>query len=112
MNFYIFANYLYLGTTIKLQEGESWVVVLVTSVMKRTQMLDAAKEMVFVDSTCSCEASSATMTILLAATKVGALPLAVLIHPFQTMDNYLQAFKLLKHHFPRCFGGNDVCFIY
>ncbi|XP_071044336.1 uncharacterized protein [Parasteatoda tepidariorum] len=75
--------------------------------MKRIHNSNFAKEMIFVDSTSGCEGLSSTMTILLAATKIGALPISVLIHSGQTMENYINAFALLKKNFPLCFGGND-----
>ncbi|GFW35116.1 SWIM-type domain-containing protein [Trichonephila clavipes] len=64
-------------------------------------------EIIFIDSTSSCEASSSTITILLSATKVGALPLAVMIHASQSIQNYINAFQLLKMNFPQCFWGQD-----
>lgn len=76
--------------------------------MQRLHSLVSSKEMSFVDSTCSCEATSTSLTVFLTSTKVGALPLAVLIHPTQTAENYINAFKLLEDSFPSCFGGQTV----
>ena len=76
--------------------------------MQRLHSLESSKEMIFVDSTCSCESTSTSITILLTSTKVGALPLAVLIHPAQSTESYVNAFKLLKENFPLCFGGKSV----
>ncbi|GFR23848.1 SWIM-type domain-containing protein [Trichonephila clavata] len=75
--------------------------------MKRNHPLSSSKEIIFIDSTASCETSSSTITIMLSATKVGALPLAVMIHASQCMQNYINAFELLKMNFPQCFGGQD-----
>lgn len=100
------------GTTVRYIRGESWVVILVTPVMKRVQLLDSSKEMIFVDTTCSCEISSSSLTIFLAATKAGAIPVAAVIHSSQTKENYEKAFQLLKDNFPHCFGGRDVRFFY
>ncbi|GFY31643.1 SWIM-type domain-containing protein [Trichonephila clavipes] len=97
-----------IGTTVKVHEDHLWAVLLVTPLMKRNHHLFSSKEIIFIDSTSSCEASSSTITILLSATKVGALPLAVMIHASQSIQNYINAFQLLKMNFPQCFGGQDV----
>ncbi|GFV45680.1 SWIM-type domain-containing protein [Trichonephila clavipes] len=96
-----------IGTTVKVHEDHLWAVLLVTPLMKRNHHLFSSKEIIFIDSTSSCEASSSTITILLSATKVGALPLAVMIHASQSIQNYINAFQLLKMNFPQCFGGQD-----
>ncbi|GFQ81501.1 hypothetical protein TNCT_690131 [Trichonephila clavata] len=51
--------------------------------MKRNHPLSSSKEIIFIDSTASCETSCSTITILVSATKVGALLLAVMIHASQ-----------------------------
>ncbi|GFW26807.1 SWIM-type domain-containing protein [Trichonephila clavipes] len=99
-----------IGTTVKVHEDHLWAVLLVTPLMKRNHHLFSSKEIIFIDSTSSCEASSSTITILLSATKVGALPLAVMIHASQSIQNYINAFQLLKMNFPQCFGGQDVMY--
>lgn len=73
--------------------------------------LASSGEMVFIDSTSSCDSSSSTVTILLSATSVGAVPIAVLVHASQTLSSYAKAFQLLKTNFPNCFGGQDVKFL-
>ncbi|GFV75450.1 SWIM-type domain-containing protein [Trichonephila clavipes] len=95
------------STTVQVHEGHLWAVLLVTPLMKRNHHLFSSKEIIFIDSTSSCEASSSTITILLSATKVGALPLAVMIHASQSFQNFINAFQLLKMNFPQCFGGQD-----
>ena len=105
---HIFLYFTFLGTTVHFHEGDLWAILLATPVMKRIQKSQFAKEIIFVDSTTGCEASSSTMTILLAASKVGAVPICVLIHSGQTMESYISGFDLVKKSFPQCFGGNDV----
>ncbi|GFX15758.1 SWIM-type domain-containing protein [Trichonephila clavipes] len=97
-----------IGTTVKVHEDHLWAVLLVTPLMKRNHHLFSSKEIIFIDSTSSCEASSSTITILLSATKVGALPLAVMIHASQSIQNYINAFQLLKMNFPQSFGRQDL----
>ncbi|GFR01670.1 SWIM-type domain-containing protein [Trichonephila clavata] len=96
-----------IGTTVKFHDDHLWAVLLVTPLMKKNHPLSSSKEIIFIDSTASCETSSSTITIMLSATKVGALPLAVMIHASQCMQNYINAFELLKMNFPQCFGGQD-----
>ncbi|GFR10665.1 SWIM-type domain-containing protein [Trichonephila clavata] len=95
------------STTVKFHDDHLWAVLLVTPPMKRNHPLSASKEIILIDSTASCETSSSTITIMLSATKVGALPLAVMIRASQCMQNYINAFELLKMNFPQCFGGQD-----
>ncbi|KAL1480482.1 hypothetical protein MTO96_050990 [Rhipicephalus appendiculatus] len=82
-----------------------WAVVVVTPIMRRAQNLELAREIAFVDSTASCETTRCTVTVVLTATKAGAVLLAVLIHKEQSTNGYLAAFKLLKEAHPLCFGG-------
>ncbi|KAH7948385.1 hypothetical protein HPB52_021092 [Rhipicephalus sanguineus] len=89
----------------RTDDGQFWVVLVVTPIMRRAQQLKAASEMVFIDSTSSCDASHSTLTVLLTATNAGAIPIAVLIHNSQSTQGYCTAFTLLKDSFPTCFGG-------
>ncbi|KAH8028364.1 hypothetical protein HPB51_016187 [Rhipicephalus microplus] len=99
------------GTHISVTRGGSsacWAVVVVTPIMRRAHNLELAREIVFVDSTASCDTTKCTVTVVLTATKAGAVPLAVLIHKEQSTDGYLAAFKLLKEAHPLCFGGQPA----
>ncbi|CAN7999700.1 unnamed protein product, partial [Ixodes hexagonus] len=94
--------------TAQSQDGLSWAVLVVTKIMHRTQQLAAASEVVFMDSTSSTNGTQSTTTVLLAATKAGAIPLAVLLHNCQSADSYAHAFHLLKSSYTACFGGAHV----
>uniref|UniRef100_A0A131YDP9 Uncharacterized protein n=2 Tax=Rhipicephalus TaxID=426455 RepID=A0A131YDP9_RHIAP len=76
--------------------------------MHRAQSLESAKDIIFVDSTSSCDTEGNTATVLLTATKAGAVPVAVLVHSSQTRECYRAAFQLLKDKYPSCFGNNKV----
>ncbi|CAN7949162.1 unnamed protein product, partial [Ixodes hexagonus] len=91
--------------TAKEADGGGWAVLVVTPLMKRVQETDAAKNIVFIDSTSSVDDSQSTTTVLLAATKAGAIPLAVVIHCSQSTQGYSTAFGLVKQNYPLCFGG-------
>ncbi|XP_040077985.2 uncharacterized protein LOC115331187 [Ixodes scapularis] len=92
-------------TTTKSSDGTCWAVLVVTGIMKRAQGLDAAREIVFLDSTASCDESQCSVTVVLAATPAGAIPLAVLLHSSQSTESYAAAFGLLKRKYPFCIGG-------
>jgi len=97
---------------ISQEDGSShWTVLVVTPVMARVQTIGASAEQIFCDSTSSCDAGQSTVTLLLTASKAGALPIAVLIHDGQSTDSYTCAFQLLKNAYPLCFGGNDVSYL-
>lgn len=102
------------GVDVKLgrsEDGQYWVVLVATPIMRRAQLLNAATEIIFIDSTSSCDASRSTVTVLLAATNAGAVPIAVLIHNSQSAQGYCTAFTLLKDTFPTCFGGLSVSYL-
>ncbi|KAH8040160.1 hypothetical protein HPB51_009538 [Rhipicephalus microplus] len=77
-------------------------------IIQRTHNLELARDIDFVDSTASCDTTKCTVTVVLTATKAGAVPLAVLIHKEQSTDGYLATFKLLKEAHSLCFGGQPA----
>lgn len=89
-------------------DKENWSVLVVTPIMKRTQKLAAAGEIVFIDSTSSCESTQSSITPILIATKGGAVPIGILVHCAQSTECYERGFRLLQNNFPRCFGGKSV----
>ncbi|CAN8026041.1 unnamed protein product, partial [Ixodes persulcatus] len=70
--------------TARTQDGCCWAVLVVTGIMRRTQQLAAASEVVFMDSTSSTDGTQSTTT---------------------STDSYVHAFHLLKSSYPDCFGG-------
>ena len=102
-----------LGHIVQMkEEGGSWAVLVVTSVMSRVQQLASSREQIFCDSTSSCDASQSTVTFLLSATKAGGFPIAILIHDGQSKDSYCNAFKLLRESCPSCFGEENVSYVF
>jgi hypothetical protein len=83
-------------------------VLVVTDVMKRAQAMSCSKEIIFIDSSSSCDSTAATVTVLLTATSAGAVPIGILIHESQSKEGYTEAFSMLKENFPQCFGGEKV----
>jgi hypothetical protein len=101
----------YSGVSLFVKETSPYAVLVVTDVMRRAQMLPSSKEMIFIDSSSSCDSTQATVTTLLTVTKAGAVPIGVVIHESQSTAGYTDAFAMLTEHFPKCFGGEKViCF--
>jgi len=50
----------------------------------------------------------ASVTVILTATKGGAVPIGILVHRQQTSLSYEKGFKMLNEFFPNCFGGLEV----
>lgn len=96
------------GVDVKIHNEDTgfWVILLVTPIMRRAQLLASSSETIFVDSTAACARN--TVTVLLTATAAGAVPIAVMVHNSQTTDTYAPGFKLLKDNYPFCFGGFEV----
>jgi len=102
-------SYLFLGTEIIINQNKPWCVLVVTGVMTRAQSLPTADELVFIDSSSSCDATQSTVTTVLVASTAGAIPVAVLIHEGQSAESYEAAFSLLRQHHSQCFNGREVC---
>ncbi|KAE8741294.1 hypothetical protein FOCC_FOCC013182 [Frankliniella occidentalis] len=95
------------GTTVVVCSEAPWCVLVVTPIMKRAQTLQSAGEIIFVDSTGTVDASHSNVTVVSTATKIGAVPICMLMHESQTTVCYTKAFGLLAQHFPKAFGGNS-----
>jgi len=63
------------GTQVLLSATKPWCVLVVTDVMRRAQTLYTADELVFIDSSCSCDVTQSTVTMVLVASKAGPFPL-------------------------------------
>lgn len=96
----------------KTEDESRWCVTVVTPIMKRAQALMESKEIIFVDSTSSCDSEQTTITLVLTATKGGGIPIAALLHNHQDEVAYTFAFKSLQEHYPNCFGGQQVRTVY
>ncbi|KAE8743392.1 hypothetical protein FOCC_FOCC010997 [Frankliniella occidentalis] len=95
------------GTTVKVLADSPWAVVVATPVMKRAQSLACSSRIIFVDTSASCDSMSTNVTLMLTATKAGAIPIGILLHEAQTTESYERAFSLFKETFPNAFGGKE-----
>ncbi|KFM75476.1 hypothetical protein X975_06892, partial [Stegodyphus mimosarum] len=71
--------------------------------MKRAHQLAASQEVVFVDSTSSCDSENHSITFMLTSCAAGAAPLGIIITKGQTQDIYTQGFQLLKDNISESF---------
>ena len=102
------ASYEEKGVKILINE-EPFAVVICTPLMQRAHKLPYSKDIVFSDSTASCDAHNHSITFMLTPCAVGAVPLAVIITKGQSMNDYKIGFELVKNCVgPDGFGGE--CF--
>lgn len=87
------------GGLIEIEETPL-TIAIVTPIMKRAHSYSFSKDILFVDSSSNCDQGNSTITFFFGASKVGGIPLGVVIHKRQTKDNYFRAFNLLK----KCLG--------
>lgn len=72
--------------------------------MQRVQLLLSLKELIFCDSTSSCDTMETTLTTVLSVSNAGAVPLVMLMHEGQSRDSYKNTLGLLKNIF-HCVSG-------
>ncbi|KAJ8970404.1 hypothetical protein NQ317_017186 [Molorchus minor] len=84
-----------MGIKIEINE-DPLIIIILTPIMIRSHEREFAQEMVFIDSSGSCDQMNSCTTFVFAAHKIGAIPLAVILHTEQTEANYTLAFSLLK----------------
>lgn len=71
------------------------IICIITPLMRRAHSLKVSQEICFIDSTGSCDQGNSSVTFVFSATKVGALPLACVIHSSQTEEEYVKVFNLI-----------------
>ena len=64
------------GIQVIIAAEKPWCVVLVTDLMTRAQNVATADELVFIDSSSSCDATQSSVTMVLVASQAGAIPAA------------------------------------
>lgn len=92
------------GIILEYQE-DPYAVIIITKLMQRAHALPFSKDVVFVDSTASCDAGGHSVTFMLAPCAIGAVPLAVFISKGQSEEDYIAAFLLLKTKLEHSFNG-------
>lgn len=87
---------LHLGVQIYITE-KPMIVVIITPIMKRAFLEGYAEEIIFIDSSGSCDEASTCVTFMFVVTKAGAVPLATVLHNAQTESNYTMGFLAVKN---------------
>lgn len=83
------------GHSVKFVENP-FAVVILTPLMKRAHNIKSAKDIVFVDSTSSCDTEQHTITFFLTPCPAGAAPLGIVITKGQSYESYKAGFQLFK----------------
>lgn len=92
------------GITVDFCE-DPFAVVIVTPIMKRAHNLKSSSEIVFVDSTSSCDPDNHSITFMLCSCSAGAVPIAVIITKGQTEESYVKGFQLVNRVLENAFYG-------
>ncbi|KAE9526668.1 hypothetical protein AGLY_013316 [Aphis glycines] len=91
------------GISLYFQE-QPFVILIITPIMKRAHDLPLSKDIVFVDSTSSCDPENHCITFLLTPCAAGAAPLGVIISKDQSEASYSSGFNLIKQNVKNAFG--------
>jgi hypothetical protein len=83
------------GTIVNVQR-DPYVVVVITPIMRRAHRLAMSSEIIFVDSTSSCDDGHHVLTFLFSRCPVGAVPIGVIITNGQSEEHYRNGFMALK----------------
>lgn len=83
------------GVKMSIQQ-DPFCCVLLTPLMQRAHNMQFSNEVVFVDSSGSCDQGGSSVTFIFGASKIGGVPLGCIIHNFQTEDAYELCFKQFR----------------
>lgn len=92
------------GIIVKCIENP-FAVFTITPIMQRAHELPFSKDIAFVDSTSLCDAQGHSVTFMLTACGIGAVPLANMITKNQSIADYTAAFNLIKTCILNGFGN-------
>ena len=85
------------GVKVIVSTNRPYSVLVSTPIMQRAHHLKASSEIIFIDSSSSCDVTQTAVTLVLTASKAGAVPLAVLLHENQTQLRCLFAFCITSN---------------
>ena len=83
------------GYSILLKQNPR-IIVIITPIMKRVFLSTTFENMIFIDTTSSCDQTSSAITLVFTSHKIGGLPLACAIHTEQNESNYTLVFAAIK----------------
>lgn len=84
-----------MGNKITIDD-KTMTVAIVAPILKGVFALNNADEIVFVDSSSSCDQTNTCVPFVFCGSKIGGLPIGCILHASLMEDNYKIAFKLLK----------------
>ena len=84
------------GHKILLQQ-EPFILTIITPLMQRVlQTYSTQPQSIFIDSSASCDQVNTWLTLVVIATKAGAVPIGVSLHDSQTESSYNTVFSQLR----------------
>src|SRR6218665_6840 len=83
------------GNSIQFSR-EPFAVAIITPIMKRAAAFYSDSEVMFVDSTASCDVTNTILTFVIITTPSGALPIGTILTQPQSSRAYEEGFSLLK----------------
>lgn len=81
------------GCRILISEDPVSIVFMTPLMIRQLDALDYSS--VFIDTSASCDQVNTALTLILVATKAGAVPVACALHENQTEENYVKVFMML-----------------
>ena len=91
------------GVNVHIKE-DPMIIVIITPIMRRLFLRGYSDEIVYIDSSGSCDQTSTRVTFIFASLKIGAAPIACVLHTDETEANYTLAFMAVKEALE---SGND-----
>ena len=83
------------GCVVRLQE-QPFALSVCTPLMQRALLSDTDARSLFIDTSASCDQLNTSLTLMLVATKAGAVPVGVSLHDSQNELSYATVFAQLK----------------
>ncbi|GBN17198.1 hypothetical protein AVEN_87582-1 [Araneus ventricosus] len=84
---------------------DPFAVLVLTPLMMRAHRIQECEDIVFVDSTSSCDAENHCITLMLIPCAAGSIPIAIIITKGETENSYTVGFNLLKETLKTSFNG-------
>lgn len=75
---------------------EPFAIAIITPIMERAAAYYSDSEVMFVDSTASCDVTNTVLTFLIIATPSGGIPIGAILTQSQSSKAYQEGFSLLK----------------
>lgn len=84
-----------IGVELLVDEEHSNIAII-TPIMRRAHSMEFSEEIVFVDSSGSCDQANTVVTFLFGSSKIGGIPLGCVMHSNQTEVDYIKALESFK----------------